>query len=158
MAKNYSIYILKTVFTILLFSSLFISCSNSASGGEEEHEPEGFVIYNNENPIVRQNPSGDLTGVIPLTVSEPESFFIRFLDAEEDEFTPEPAEHSLKFTALQNHEAISITQENPASEPFNFTIEGVQEGTSTFTIALLHLGGTEFLSQEVEVQISSAGN
>jgi hypothetical protein len=157
MNKEFLLSKVKTVFVLLLFAGLLTACSNSTSSQEEEHEPIGFAVFEGDNAIVTKILSDDSEAVINIEANQSANLRIAFLDEEQDIFTPDKTEHSLRFTTTDGSGSISVFQES-SEEPFLFTLTATEAGDASFSFELLHIGSAEFGPATVSVNVTSSNN
>ena len=139
---------------LILITGLSVSCDNSTGNGEEEeHEPIGLKVKQGSTTVVEQN-FNSVTGSISLTLQNTTSFTVVFVDEDGDEFTPDVEEHSIGVTSAGI--LITVSNVNSDSAPFSFDLTATDSGNSSITITMLHEGASEFVSQALPIQATSA--
>lgn len=150
------INLISVVKSLVLFSaiSLFaISCSNSTSGEEEEHnEPAGFVLKMNGQIMVQQLPGQDVTGEFELTQGEETDLItIYFLNDEAEEFQPEEAEYSLGYEF--ETDGIAEFEQHTEDGKWSFHIHAESEGITDMQLKLMHGDHSDFSTQSIHVHV-----
>ncbi len=152
--KKYNLYsVLKNVFVLLLLVTVTASCSNSASSEEETHpEAVGVVLYLNGDLIVEKYPSQDLINNFPTIDEGNETALIStlFIDEDGNEFIPDEPEVSLGFE-ISDSNIIEIEQHE--GELWEFHVKGLQAGTATLTLQLMHDDHPDFESPAIEIEV-----
>jgi len=155
--KNSFIYAAKTALYFLLITGMFAACSNSTSSEEEEEqEPIGIRIKSSNQTVLEYiaNPTNTTTtGTISVASNSTTSFTVLFLDEELNEFTPDPAEHSIVFSGATNIATFSNISAD--SSPFSFDVSGISAGTSNFVVTMNHQGAPEFVTIELPISITA---
>lgn len=114
-----------------------------------EVEIEGFELRSGTDVLVSQA-EGVLTG--DLEVHHEETLgplTVVFLDHDGHEVTPEEGA-TLSFT-VADELVVSVTPDG--TDPFVFSVEGLEEGETTMTFAVLHAGHTDFESLPIPIEV-----
>lgn len=132
----------------------FQACKNNVNDSDHNHaEPVGFFLRESGvNVVTYQNatvqgsitvPAGGETGLISVV----------FIDEDGDEFTPEGDVYSL---ALETTSTNFEFEQHPEDGKWRFHVVGLQAGTGTFTLKLMHGEHPDFLSQPITVTVTAS--
>jgi hypothetical protein len=152
--NKHSLYsVLNNVFVLLLIAVVTVSCSNSASSEEETHpEPTGFVLYLNGDLIVEKYSGQDLINNFPSIEEGDETALINvlFIDEDGNEFIPDEPEVYLNFEISDTN---IIDTEQHDGELWEFHVLGLQAGTATLTLQLMHDNHPDFESPAISIEV-----
>lgn len=152
--KNYITQI--AIFTFFIISlTAFSSCTNSTSSEEEEHEDaEGIRLKLNGAVVAEQLPGQSLTGAFVLTPGEETDLItVYFLDDHGDEFQPDEDEFTLGYNF--DDEGIVEFEQHDEDGKWSFHLHAEAEGTTNMQIMLMHVGHTDFTSEDIPVQVET---
>lgn len=147
---------MKNAFLLLAVMSLlaFQACDNHVHDDDHDHvEPVGFFLRESDrNVVTYQNatvqgsitvPAGGETGLISVV----------FIDEDGDEFTPEGDVYSL---ALETTSTNFEFEQHPEDGKWRFHVVGLQAGTGTFILKLMHGEHADFRSQPIPVTVTAS--
>lgn len=129
-----------SVFTIIILSTVAISCSNPASGDDHdhhEHEFHGAVLLLDSQELVRIEDGELLSG--DLTVPENDQLGpieVYFLDEEGDQFQPEGDEYELRWEITNTD--IATLQVGVDTPEWAFVVRGESAGSTELVLKLWH--------------------
>jgi hypothetical protein len=142
-----------TLLLTLLGLVVFQACDNHVHDHDDDHaEPVGFFLRESGvNIVTYQNATvqgsitvqaGDETGLVSVV----------FIDEDGDEFTPEGDVYSLSLeTTSTNFEF----EQHAEDGKWRFHVVGLQAGTGTFTLKLMHGDHSDFRSQPITVTVTA---
>lgn len=116
-------------------------------------EPIGIILKDEESGdtlVTVNNKTSTITGSIELAAgSTTDHIEVVFFDENGVEFQPEVPDHSITITSIDPNIA-GITGLDPG-EPFAFKVNGVNAGSTTLSIDLLHEGSVEMTFNAIPV-------
>ena len=157
--------------TVLLLSSMLLFTVGCEDEHDDDHlEAHGFTLEYNEEEVYRQL-EGEVsgTGVPPVSVGDTLELTVHFLDHDGDEVGHDEdhdEEGSLSITVADPLIATVTPEEHDdntsGAEEYEMAIEiiGLAEGTTTFSLALMHgASHADYAStNDVAVTVTAAGN
>jgi hypothetical protein len=118
-------------------------------------EPTGIILKDEESGdtlVTVNNQASTITGSVELTSGDTTDHIeVVFVDDNGIEFQPGVPDHSITITSNDTNTA-GITGLDPG-EPFAFKVNGVNAGSTTLTIELLHEGNVEKTFDGIPVNV-----
>ena len=158
------IYSLFSVFMLLFV----VACEDENKEDEDHTDADGFILETEDGVEAYKEFKGVVTGSISLGVGDTLHFMVHFLDHDGDEVEHDEdhgEEGSLSITVADASIATVTPEEHDdaasGAEEHEMAIEivGLAEGTTTFSLALMHGDHADYTAtNDVAVTVTAAGN
>lgn len=149
-----------TLMATLLIALLATACSDDNpvdDDHDDEHaEPVGLTVSSSGLQLVRYE-EGVVTGRIEVgTLKETPLLSVRFLDEDDDLFTPHEVDGFSLGLEIADAE-IAETEQHDEDGAWAFHLVGLATGTTTLVVKILHEGHADFVSQPIELHVTIDG-
>jgi hypothetical protein len=145
----------KTTFLLSILALVFFQACKDNPVGDDDHnhkEAVGLVLTSSGVELVRYEAPNTPTGEIIIPAgSETDLITVNFIAEDNDLFQPDEPEYTLGQTIAD--ETIAEFEQHEEDGKWRFHIKGLQAGTTTITLNILHNDHSDFTSQPITIVV-----
>ena len=146
---------MKKFLLLLLVPFIFLNCEDTHDHDDDHADVVGFEIMNGTNELVHQH-DGEVHGSISLTVNTSLSELkVVFINPDDKPVAVNTEEYGLQVLSA-NPAVVSISDIHVHDGEFEFSLNGVSEGTTEITVSLMHGNHADFESRPISVTVTPA--